>query len=184
MPTNFSLIVHATKRDTSKLTAKRSGNGLSKRCFANTWRTDQTENLSLTFTSRFPTTLCCLQTQLSNREELYNPLLDPFQTKVIFVEYMPRGFEIKMIFCAFIPGQCQHPIDIGADHCQFGRLRRCAFQALNLFAHLDFGFLGQAFLFEFGTKLICLRERRHTQFFLNSTHLFAQIKLFLRLVHL
>ena len=106
---DLRLIVHAAKRNARELSVERSCDRNRDRRFANAGRADQAENLPRK-----------LGRQLPHGERLQNPLFDLFKAKVIVIENFCRRLHVQPLFCAFVPRQVQHDIQIVPDNGGLG----------------------------------------------------------------
>ena len=93
-------------------------------------------------------------------------------------------FNAKMILAALAPGQCQYPVDIGAQCRDLSRLRGSTLKAINLFAHPGRYLSGHDLFTQFGAQIVGLGGSVDAQFLLDGPQLLAQVKFFLRAINL
>ena len=146
--------MHSTKRDTGKFSSQSTRNRLAERGFTYPWRSNQAEDLSLTFTLGLPTLAGLTLTQLAHRQKIDNALFDPLQAVMVFIENIHRPFKTERIPGPLCPGQSEHPVDIGTEHSELSGLRRRMFQTVDLFAYLRSNLGRQALLAQFRSQFI------------------------------
>src|SRR6266480_4918543 len=89
-----------------------AGYRTAQRCFTNTGRANEAENLSLAFALSVSVQECAFLAQLAYRQELHDALLDTLQPVVIFIQHSPRIFNVEAVVAALSPRKCQYPFYI------------------------------------------------------------------------
>ena len=101
---DLRLIMHTAERNARKLSVERSCDRDGNRRFANAGRADKAENLPRK-----------LGRQLPHGERLQDSLFDLFKAKVIVVENFCRRLHVQPLFCALVPREIQHEVQIVQD---------------------------------------------------------------------
>src|SRR5438105_1168276 len=73
-----------------------------------------------------------LRAQLANGEELDDPVLHVAEACVVLVEDLARLLEVVVVFGAHVPGDVEHPVEVGADPPVLGVLLARPLQAVEL----------------------------------------------------
>src|SRR5579875_539846 len=184
MSTNFRLVVYAAQRDARELASEGASDRIAERCLANPGRADEAQDLALSLVLEMAAAIGELLAQLAHRQELDDTLLDALQTIMIFIKDSPRRLDIEAILGALQPGQGQHPIDIGANHRDLGRLWGRALQPINLLLYFGGDLRRQRFFPQLRAQFIRLRRGLHTQLFLDRAQLLAQVEFLLGTIYL
>ena len=126
----FGLVVDAAQAHANEFAIHRPGDRLAKGCLANAWRSDKTEDRSLT-----------LRGELADRQIFDDALLDLVQPIMVFIEDATRFRDIDRCLLRQGPGELDQPIEIGSGHAVLGGGFRHPFQPPQLLARrlLDLG---------------------------------------------
>ena len=89
-----------------------------------------------------------LAAELANREELDDPLLHVLETGVILIEDAPCLGEVEVVLGSDVPGDLEHPVEIGPDPAVLRALLAGPLEAVQLALDLLANVLGHARLLE------------------------------------
>ncbi len=123
---------------------------------------------------------------LAHSEGFNDPLLYFLQAVVIFFEHLFGFVNVQLVVGKLVPRQTQDPIDVVSHHRCLRRHRRHHLEFFQLLIDFVLRFGGEFFLLELVLDLLNLVFEfiLFAQFFLDRAHLFVQIILFLRALHL
>ena len=76
MPANLCLVMHAAKRDAREFATQRARDRTTQRGFADSWRSNQAEDLPLALTNLLATRAGALLAQLAHGQELDDTLFN------------------------------------------------------------------------------------------------------------
>src|SRR5690606_13865495 len=133
VPTNFGLVVGATKACAHELQADGAGNALTERRLADARRADETENRAAS-----------VRIQLAHREVLDDPLLYVDETIMIFVEDLPCLPDVDTLGIELRPRQFREPVNVVPQHRVLAGRARHALQPAEFLARMLLDFLGHA----------------------------------------
>ena len=174
MTADFRLIAHAAEGHAHEVAAGRTSDRLAERGLADAGRADKAKD----WTGELVGTLL-------DCEILDDPFLDLFQSEVIVVEYLLGKLEVLLDLGLLVPGNRQQPVQIIAHHGRLGRHRRHLAQLLELVGCLltrllrELGLLD--LLLDLGEFVFALLVPK---LLLDGLHLFIEVVLALRLLHL
>src|SRR5690348_6930174 len=101
MTADLRFVSHAAERDSPKLSIESVGNGFAKRSLTHARGTREAEDW-LSNSSLF--------LHLANGEKLEDALLDFVEARVIVVQDLLDGPEVKVVFRRDVPRHREHPI--------------------------------------------------------------------------
>src|SRR5579863_2045875 len=97
MPANFGLIMYSTECDAGKFAPQGTRYRTPQRCFADAWRADEAENLSLAAATSVSATTGEALPQVTDGQKLNDALFNTFESIVIFIQDTPCTLNIKAI---------------------------------------------------------------------------------------
>ena len=129
--------------------------------------------------------VAALLLQLAHGQVLEDAVLDLLQIVVIFVEHLARPHDVQVVFGDLVPGQLDHPFQVGLDQAVLGSLGRHHAQARQLAARLFVGLGGMAAWLIFSSSSLASTacSSSSPSSFWMALELLAQIVLALRLLH-
>ena len=175
------LVADAAQRDAGELAAERARDGLAERGLADAGRSDQGDDRARSAAAEHLE--AALLAQLAHGEELDDAVLHVGQTGVVLVQDSARLDQVVVVLGAHVPGDVEHPVEVGADPSVLGVLLARPLQAVELAVDLGQHVLGHLGL---GDPLAVGRDDvglALVQLLLDRLELLAQQELALGLLH-
>ena len=172
---DLGLVADAAEREAHEVAPRRARHRLAEGGLADSGRANQAEDRPLH-----------LARPLLDREILEDPLLDLLQPVMVVVEDLLGVLEVLLDAGALLPRDRQHPVEVVADHRGFGRHGAHRAQLLDLGQRLLARLLGELRGLDARLELrrLVAPVLALAQLLLDRLHLFVQIVLALRLLHL
>ena len=139
------LVVDAAEGDARELASERPRDRLAERRLADAGRSDQRDDRAGA-TAEYGD--AALAAELANREELDDPLLHVLETGVILIEDAPCLGEVEVVLGSHVPGDLEHPVEIGPDPAVLRALLARPLEAVQLALDLLAHVLGHARVLE------------------------------------
>ncbi|EAQ13717.1 hypothetical protein RB2654_03349 [Maritimibacter alkaliphilus HTCC2654] len=172
---NFAFVTHAAQRDANELAPRGLGDRFAQRRLTDTRRTDEAHDRPLQ-----------LFRALLHGEVFDDPFLDLLKPVMVVVQNLLRVVEVLLHAAFHAPRDRQHPVEVVAHDRRLGAHRAHVLELLELRIGLFAGLFRQLgrvdAVFQF-LKLV-LAFAVLAQFLLDRLHLFVQVILPLRALHL
>ena len=175
MAADLRLVTYAAERQPHELSSGGAGDGLGQRGLAHSGRPDKAQNGATG-----------LLDQLTNGQELQDPLFDLDQTVVVLVEDSLRPVNVAQLAGLLAPGNREQPLQIVARDRGLRRHGGHDLESLELEQRLLLGLCRHLRLLDLLLELFGLIETIFlaSQLLLDRLHLLVQVVLFLRPFHL
>ena len=132
MSANFGFVSHAAEGSAREVATHAASDRFSERCLADAGRSNEAEDRSL-----------CIGSEFSDGKEFKDAIFDLFEAVMVRVKDFACLMKVEIIVRTCVPGQIDHPVEIGSDQMPIRGVLGQGGQAAEFTIGQDLRFLGE-----------------------------------------